>query len=59
MEFNKDYFEMEIVRAYNAIGFQAYCQNDLDITGWLKDGYITDQEALELRRYNRMLEREY
>ena len=41
-----NYFKEELERAM---------QNDTDIEGWYKEGYINEQEYIELKRFNRKL----
>lgn len=44
----------EIRRAYRVLGkIYGEMQNARDIDGWEKRGYITKEEAAELRKYNR------
>lgn len=51
---NMKFFKDEIDRAIRVLGLDiGQCQNEIDIGGWLQDGYINEVEALELRRYNR------
>lgn len=48
----------EIHRAYRVLGkIYGEMQNARDIDGWEKRGYITKEEAAELRKYNSRLAR--
>ena len=47
-------FKDEIDRAFRVLGAdKGFQQNATDICGWLKDGYLTEEEYKELRKYNR------
>lgn len=51
-----NYFKEELERAIRVLGKdRGELQNDTDIEGWYKEGYINDQEYIELKRYNRKL----
>ena len=48
-------FKGEINRAFRVLGAdKGFRQNATDIYQWLKDGYLTEEEYRELRKYNRM-----
>lgn len=48
--------KLEIQRCINVLGLdRGSCQNEIDIDGWLADGFINLDEARELRKYNRSL----
>jgi len=47
-------FKNDIDRAFRVLGAdKGFGQNVTDIMAWKKDGYLTDEEAHELRKYNR------
>lgn len=49
-----NYYKEEIERAIRVLGKdRGELQNDTDIEGWYKEGYINEQEYTELKRYNR------
>ena len=54
MRISMNTFRNEIDRAFRVLGAEkGFSQNVTDIKAWTEDGYITDQEAHELRQYNR------
>ena len=51
-------WKMEIERTYRALSpWEASIQNERDIDNWVSDGYISKDEAKELRHYSRELEK--
>lgn len=48
-------FVQEVYRAYDVLGEQAEFQNRNDIQSWLKDGLISEINAIELNRLNHEL----
>ena len=51
-----NYFKEELERAIRVLGKdRGELQNDTDIEGWYKEGYINEQEYIELKKYNRKL----
>ena len=54
MTISMNTFKDEINRAFRVLGAEkGFSQNVTDIKAWTKEGYLTDQEAHELRQYNR------
>lgn len=50
----------DIERAYRVLDSgNAYCCNVTAIKGWHKDGYLSQEQADYLYRYNRRLEKQY
>lgn len=49
-----DTFKEDINRAFRVLGAErGFDQNVTDLRIWLKDGYLTEEEYHELRKYNR------
>lgn len=46
------YYKQEIDRTYRVLGIAGFAQNIRDIDEWLRCNYITEQEAIKLRKYN-------
>lgn len=47
-------FRDDIDRAFRVLGAEkGFDQNATDIKAWKEEGYLTDQEACELKQYNR------